>query len=140
MNGLKNLWMVAVRAAGLLAGCSSTDDRTGPDGGTGTLVVEDVRVGTGATAASGNTVTVHYVGSFTNGTIFDSSIARGTPFTFRLGVGQVIQGFDQGITGMKVGGARRLTVPPNLAYGNNPPAGIPPGSTLLFEVQLLDVR
>jgi FKBP-type peptidyl-prolyl cis-trans isomerase len=134
--------LVAVLAGALMA-CSSSDDMTGTDTceDTGTLVVQDVRVGTGATAAAGNTVTVHYVGTFTNGQEFDSSRRPGrTPLTFRLGAGTVIAGFDQGITGMKVGGIRRLTIPPDLAYGNNPPPGIPPCATLLFEIELLAVQ
>jgi FKBP-type peptidyl-prolyl cis-trans isomerase FkpA len=103
--------------------------------------VEDTKVGTGAEAVAGKTVTVHYVGTLTTGSKFDSSRDRGQGFTFRLGAGQVIQGWDQGVAGMKVGGVRKLTIPPEMGYGDRgfPPV-IPPKSTLLFEVELLDVR
>ena len=111
-----------------------------------TLIVQDIVTGTGAEAASGKTVTVNYTGFLTNGTVFDSSIPRGTPFTFALGAGQVIQGWDQGIVGMKVGGKRRLTIPSDLAYGpqaipdSNGGILIPANSTLIFDVELLDVK
>jgi FKBP-type peptidyl-prolyl cis-trans isomerase len=105
------------------------------------LVIEELRPGTGAEARSGNTVTVHYVGTLTNGTKFDSSRDRGKGFTFSLGKGQVIKGWDQGVAGMKVGQLRKLTIPPHLAYGAGgfPPV-IPPNSTLVFEVELLEVK
>jgi FKBP-type peptidyl-prolyl cis-trans isomerase len=105
------------------------------------LVVEDLKPGTGAEARSGNTVTVHYVGTLTDGKKFDSSRDRGRGFTFRLGAGEVIKGWDQGVAGMKVGQLRKLTIPAHLAYGDRgfPPV-IPPGSTLVFEVELLDVK
>jgi FKBP-type peptidyl-prolyl cis-trans isomerase len=105
------------------------------------LEVEDVNVGTGTEAIAGKTVSVHYVGTLTNGEKFDSSRDRGDPFSFRLGAGQVIRGWDQGVAGMKIGGVRKLTIPPDLAYGDRgfPPV-IPPKSTLLFEVELLGVR
>ncbi len=120
-----------------LAACGG-DSGTSPSGG-GTLVSADVVVGTGATAVSGDTVTVHYIGTFTNGTKFDSSYDRNQPFTFRLGAGQVIAGFDQGVTGMRVGGKRRLTIPPSLAYGSQGQGSIPPNTTLVFEVDLLSI-
>lgn len=120
-----------------LVGCGS-DSPTSPD--TGTLVSEDLVVGTGATAVSGDTVTVHYIGTFTDGTKFDSSYDRAQPFTFRVGVGQVIAGFDQGVIGMKVGGKRRLTIPPSLAYGTQGSGVIPPNTTLKFEVELLSIQ
>ena len=105
------------------------------------LVVEELKPGTGAEARSGNTVTVHYVGTLTDGKKFDSSRDRGRGFTFRLGAGEVIKGWDQGVAGMKVGQLRKLTIPAHLAYGDRgfPPV-IPPGSTLVFEVELLDVK
>ena len=105
------------------------------------LQMDDVKVGTGAEATPGKTVTVHYVGTLTTGAKFDSSRDRGQGFTFPLGAGRVIQGWDQGVAGMKVGGVRKLTIPPELGYGAGgfPPV-IPPNSTLLFEVELLDVR
>lgn len=105
------------------------------------LQVEDVKVGTGAEAVAGRSVTVHYVGTLTNGSKFDSSRDRNEGFTFRLGAGQVIQGWDKGVAGMKVGGVRKLTIPPEMGYGARgfPPV-IPPNSTLVFEVELLEVR
>jgi FKBP-type peptidyl-prolyl cis-trans isomerase len=104
------------------------------------LVQVDVREGTGAVAQAGKTVTVHYTGTLTSGSKFDSSRDRGQGFTFKLGAGMVIKGWDQGVAGMKVGGVRKLTIPPHLAYGDRgfPPV-IPAGSTLLFEVELLSV-
>jgi FKBP-type peptidyl-prolyl cis-trans isomerase len=108
---------------------------------TAELTMVDVREGTGATAQAGNTVTVHYTGTLTNGNKFDSSRDRGQGFTFKLGAGMVIKGWDQGVAGMKVGAVRKLTIPPHLAYGDAgfPPV-IPPGSTLVFEVELLSVK
>jgi len=105
------------------------------------LDIQDIKVGTGAEARSGQSVVVHYVGTLTNGKKFDSSRDRGEGFEFALGQGQVIQGWDQGVAGMKVGGVRKLTIPPELAYGARgfPPV-IPPNSTLVFEVELLEVR
>jgi FKBP-type peptidyl-prolyl cis-trans isomerase FkpA len=106
------------------------------------LKVEDTKVGTGTEAVAGKTVTVHYVGTLTNGSKFDSSRDhRKEGFTFRLGAGQVIQGWDKGVAGMKVGGVRKLTIPPEMGYGARgfPPV-IPANSTLLFEVELLEVR
>ena len=104
------------------------------------MKMEDLRDGSGAEARAGTTVTVHYVGTLTNGTKFDSSRDRGKGFTFKLGAGQVIKGWDQGVAGMKVGAIRKLTIPPALAYGERgfPPV-IPPNSTLVFEVELLGV-
>lgn len=104
-----------------------------------TVRVEDLVVGTGATAAVGDTLTVNYVGTLTNGTKFDSSYDRGVPFTFRLGAGQVIAGWDQGLPGMKVGGKRRLTIPPSLGYGSSAVGSIPANSTLIFEVDLVSI-
>lgn len=109
-----------------------------PSGG-GTLVVQDLVVGTGATAVAGDTVTVHYVGTLTNGTKFDSSYDRNQPYTFRLGAGQVIPGFDQGVAGMRVGGKRRLTIPPDLAYGSQGQGPIPPNATIVFEIDLVSI-
>lgn len=99
-------------------------------------------VGNGATAAPGQSVSVHYTGWLTNGTKFDSSVDRGQPFEFKLGAGQVIKGWDEGVAGMKIGGKRRLVIPANLAYGNRDVGGglIPPNSTLVFEVELLGTK
>lgn len=101
----------------------------------------DRKVGEGKEAKSGDTVDVHYTGTLTNGTKFDSSVDRGQPFSFKLGVGQVIKGWDEGIAGIKEGGKRKLIIPADLAYGERGAGGlIPPGATLIFEVELLKVR
>ena len=106
------------------------------------LVVEDLSVGTGSEATPGSTVSAHYVGvAHSTGEEFDASWNRGAPLDFPLGAGRVIQGWDQGIAGMKVGGRRRLTIPPHLAYGDRGAGGaIKPGETLVFVVDLMDVR
>ena len=104
------------------------------------LIIEDIEVGSGAEAVSGTNVTVHYTGTFEDGSQFDSSVGRG-PFSFKLGAGRVIQGWDMGVAGMKVGGKRKLTIPSELGYGSRGAGGaIPPDSTLLFDVELLDVE
>lgn len=107
---------------------------------TTTLQIDKLKDGAGAEAQSGKRVTVHYVGTLTNGQKFDSSRDRGKGFSFRLGAGEVIKGWDQGVAGMKVGEMRKLTIPSDLAYGDRgfPPV-IPPNSTLVFEVELLEV-
>ncbi len=106
------------------------------------LVVTDVTEGEGPRAEAGSTVSVHYVGvSHATGEEFDASYNRGAPLQFRLGVGQVISGWDQGVQGMKVGGRRQLVIPPHLAYGDRGAGGvIGPGETLVFVVDLLEVR
>jgi FKBP-type peptidyl-prolyl cis-trans isomerase len=104
------------------------------------LIIQDEVVGTGMEAVSGKSVTVNYVGTLTNGTKFDSSYDRSQPFTFNLGAGEVIQGWDQGVAGMKVGGKRKLTIPPSLGYGSQDMGAIPANSTLIFEVELLKVE
>lgn len=107
----------------------------------GQLQIEELKAGSGAEAKAGNTVTVHYVGTLTDGSTFDSSRSRGKGFTFKLGGGQVIQGWDQGVAGMKVGEMRRLTIPSDLGYGaRGYPPVIPANATLIFEVELLEVR
>ncbi len=101
------------------------------------LKIEDIKIGTGQEAATGMTVEVHYTGWLTNGDKFDSSLDRGRPFSFGLGLRQVIKGWDQGVVGMKEGGKRRLTIPPELGYGSREMGPIPANSTLIFEVELL---
>ena len=102
------------------------------------LVYEELAIGQGAEEAQGCRVTVHYTGWLINGTKFDSSKDRGDPFQFALGKGQVIAGWDEGVSGMKVGGRRKLTIPPELGYGARGAGGvIPPDATLVFEVELL---
>jgi peptidylprolyl isomerase len=105
------------------------------------LVVTDISEGDGAEATAGDTVSVHYVGvAHSTGEEFDASYNRGTPLQFRLGTGQVISGWDQGVTGMKVGGRRQLVIPPHLGYGDRGAGGvIGPGETLIFVVDLLGV-
>lgn len=104
------------------------------------LQIQDLTVGTGQEVKSGDTVTVNYLGTLTNGTKFDSSYDRNQPFTTQIGVGQVIKGWDEGIVGMKVGGKRKLIVPPSLGYGSQNLGSIPPNSTLIFEVELLSIK
>lgn len=104
------------------------------------LTIEELAAGSGATVVAGQKVKVHYTGWLTDGKKFDSSLDRGVPFTFVLGKGQVIKGWDQGVAGMKIGGKRKLTVPPELGYGARGfPGAIPPNATLVFEVELLGV-
>jgi len=103
--------------------------------------VEDIEGGDGAVTEEGDTIVVHYTGTLEDGTKFDSSLDRNEPFEFALGAGQVIPGWDQGLKGMKVGGKRKLTIPPELAYGSQGAGGvIPPDATLIFEVELLEIK
>ena len=105
------------------------------------LIIEDLTTGQGDEAVKGQTVIVHYTGWLTDGTQFDSSRDRNDPFDFPLGAGHVIRGWDEGVAGMKVGGTRRLTIPPEMGYGSRGAGGvIPPNATLVFEVELLAVR
>ena len=105
------------------------------------LVIEETQLGEGAEATAGKMVSVHYSGYLTNGSKFDSSVDRNEPFDFPLGRGHVIRGWDEGVAGMKVGGKRKLTIPPDLGYGARGAGGvIPPNATLVFDVELLAVR
>jgi FKBP-type peptidyl-prolyl cis-trans isomerase FkpA len=107
----------------------------------GGLKYWDIKVGNGKEATFGHNVSVHYTGWLTNGKKFDSSVDRGEPFQFKLGGHQVIQGWDEGVAGMKVGGKRRLQIPPDLGYGARGAGGvIPPNATLIFDVELLGVN
>ncbi len=112
------------------------NSQTLPDG----LKIEDEKIGTGAEVKSGDTISIHYLGTLENGQKFDSSYDRGTPFETQIGVGQVIKGWDEGVVGMKVGGKRKLTIPPSLGYGDQGAGSIPPNSTLIFEVELMAIK
>ena len=104
------------------------------------LKYRDIEVGTGDTPQARQLVSVHYTGKLPNGKVFDSSLKRGEPFTFPIGAGRVIKGWDEGVATMQVGGKRELVIPPDLAYGDRGiPGAIPPKSTLIFDVELLDV-
>jgi peptidylprolyl isomerase len=148
--------MLAVVAA-LTMGCERAQEAGSVPGTTGekasTMAAEnlestpsglqyvDVKVGTGASPAKGQTAVVHYTGTLADGKKFDSSKDRGEPFSFAIGRGQVIKGWDEGVATMKVGGTRKLVIPPDLAYGARGAGGvIPPNATLTFEVELLEVR
>jgi FKBP-type peptidyl-prolyl cis-trans isomerase len=114
--------------------CSDEEMPTGPS----SLTIEELTVGTGATAVAGDTVTVHYIGTFLDGRQFDSSVG-GQPITFRTGTQAVIPGFEQGILGMRVGGRRRVTIPSDLAYGAQGRGSIPPNTPLRFEIELVSI-
>jgi FKBP-type peptidyl-prolyl cis-trans isomerase len=137
-----------------LSACGGSDDAKGDAAGAGFkidsaaltktpsgLQYQDVVTGSGAEATPGQVAVVHYTGWLTDGTKFDSSRDRGEPFSFPLGAGQVIAGWDQGVAGMKVGGRRKLVIPPDLGYGEmgSPPV-IPPSATLVFDVELLEIK
>lgn len=104
------------------------------------LLIQDTKQGLGKEAIRGTTVVVHYTGKLTNGKVFDSSLDRGQPFSFQLGQGQVIQGWERGIVGMKEGGKRKLTIPPKYGYGERAVGPIPANSTLTFDVELIKVK
>lgn len=104
------------------------------------LIIEDLLIGNGNPIVKGETAVVHYTGMFEDGTKFDSSLDRKEPFDFILGAGMVIQGWDKGVLGMKIGGKRKLTIPSDLGYGDmGIPGAIPPKATLIFEVELLEI-
>ena len=122
-----------------LAACGGGNDTATAPTDSGQVTREDLVVGTGATAVAGDSLTVNYIGWLADGTKFDSSYDRGQPYPFRLGAGEVIKGWDEGIPGMKVGGKRRLVIPPSLAYGSAGRGSIPPNATLKFEVDLVSI-
>jgi len=117
------------------AGCRRSPART-----VGGVVIQDLKVGSGATATAGKLVSAHYTGRFPDGKTFDSSYDAGLPIDFLLGTGKVIKGWDIGIEGMRVGGKRKLTIPPELAYGARGGGPIPPNATLVFDVELVAVK
>lgn len=146
---MKRFFLIGMAAAALFAGGHSLAGNPNPEAGKMTeLVQTDVVVGEGAEAQAGMDVSVHYTGWLYDeaapdhkGAKFDSSRDRGQPFGFPLGAGRVIKGWDQGVAGMKVGGQRTLVIPPELGYGARGAGGaIPPNATLVFDVELLDVR
>jgi len=143
MRALFLLLLVAL--AGFLVGCGGATAGGGSGGKEVTLAdglkYTDDTLGTGAEAITGKTAVVHYTGWLSDGKKFDSSKDSGRPFSFALGGGQVIKGWDEGVVGMKVGGKRTLIIPPDLGYGpRGYPGAIPPNATLKFEVELIDVR
>ena len=132
----RRLFLRSTLAVGLGMPLSACAERKKP-----TMKIEDLVVGSGAEAQPGQMVTVHYTGWLTDGQKFDSSKDRNDPFVFPLGQGYVIKGWDQGVVGMKVGGKRKLTIPPELGYGARGAGGvIPPNAMLVFEVELLDTK
>jgi len=131
------VFIVAVIAYFAFQSIGKTEQITTSSG----LVIEDLVVGSGAEAKTGDMVSVHYTGTLITGEKFDSSLDRGTPFSFTLGAGEVIKGWDEGVAGMKVGGKRKLTIPPELGYGaSGYPPVIPQNATLIFEVELVEIK
>jgi len=126
--------------SGLFTNSSNNKQETTMQQQDAQVQIKDVTAGTGEVAVAGKEVTVHYTGVFTDGKKFDSSVDRGVPFTFTLGAGQVIKGWDIGVEGMKVGGKRILVIPSQFGYGENDYQSIPGNSTLIFQVELLGVK
>ena len=130
-------WHIITLAILLITVSCSKEKQTMSNG----LVIEDIKIGEGQEVEKFNIVTVNYTGLLEDGTKFDSSLNPGrTPFRFTVGAGQVIQGWDQGLIGMKVGGKRKLTIPPELGYGSRDNGPIPANSTLIFEIDLLGIE
>ena len=134
---MKINWQIITFAVMLIAVSCSKEKQTMNNG----LVIEDIKIGDGQEVEKFNIVTVNYTGLLENGTKFDSSLNPGrTPFRFTVGAGQVIKGWDEGLMGMKVGGKRKLTIPPELGYGSRENGPIPANSTLIFEIDLLGIE
>src|SRR5438309_1930923 len=138
--------VIALAVVALLAGCGGSSTPTAPDQSSVPFSQAELREGTGAEATSGKRLAVNYAGwlysptaAENKGALFDTSVGRGA-FSFTLGIGQVIAGWDQGLAGLKVGGVRRLVIPPSLAYGASGNGPIPPNAALVFEIELLDVQ
>ena len=151
INALACAGIVVLLAGGLYAQAGQTKPKTKPKAGSkagaGKMVTtasglkyQDIKVGKGPVPKQGQTVVVHYTGTLTNGTKFDSSRDRGQPFEFQYGVQPVIQGWVEGLSTMRVGGRRKLIIPPSLGYGERDMGRIPPNSTLLFDVELLGIK
>lgn len=137
-NNYRTFAIILVLSIFTIISCKTVD--TSPKPIPPSLKIEEIKVGSGAEAQYGNIVKVHYVGTLTNGTKFDSSRDKKRAFSFELGGGEVIEGWDLGLQGMRVGGIRKLTIPPDLGYGSEEKAKIPANSTLIFEIELLDVK
>ena len=134
---MKINWQIITFAVMLIAVSCSKEKQTMSNG----LVIEDLKIGDGQEVEEFNIVTVNYTGLLENGTKFDSSLNPGrTPFRFTVGAGQVIKGWDEGLMGMKIGGKRKLTIPPELGYGSRDNGPIPANSTLIFEIDLLTIE
>jgi len=141
MSGRFPRMLAVVVALGAVASIAAAGcGRKGPPRNVGGVTVEDLKVGGGATATTGKVVSAHYTGRFPDGKKFDSSYDAGLPIDFQLGTGKVIKGWDLGIEGMRVGGKRKLTIPPELAYGARGGGPIPPNATLVFDVELVAVK
>lgn len=143
--GVLSLFIFAYFIFGMGGGpASNTITADTPNGATPTAAenvkIEDIEEGTGPEVKSGDTVVMHYTGTLTDGTKFDSSVDRNEPFETQIGVGQVIQGWDLGVVGMKVGGKRKLTIPPSLGYGAQATGSIPANSILIFDLELLEIK
>ncbi len=137
---ISSIVMMLILTSALGVGGSMAENKQEVITASGLKYIDQV-VGTGEAAVAGKTANVHYTGWLENGTKFDSSVDRGQPFSFPLGAGRVIKGWDEGVQGMKVGGKRKLTIPSDLGYGSRGAGGvIPPNATLIFDVELLGVR